>query len=159
MLLKRAAPLAAVLALVAGCQEAPEPGESRGSTTPRYQRPEGDGSPLAEAQRPVRIGEMGPGFAACGTHGTTRNVAAGAALTVRAAPFEAAAQSGSIAQGTRFFICSRSHDQHWFGVVYDEAEGLAERCGVSQPVAARRDYPGPCRSGWVESALVKVVGR
>ena len=142
-----------------GCQEPPQPGESRGSTTPRYQRAEGEGSPLSEAQRPVRIGELGPSFAACGTHGTTRNVAAGEALPVRAAPFDAAGETGRVPSGSSFFVCSRSIDQKWFGVVYDQSGALSDACGVSRPVPARRDYRGPCRSGWVESASVRLVGR
>ena len=153
-----AVPLAASLVLGA-CQQAPEPGESRGSTTPRYERAEGEGSPLSESQRAVRIGESGASFAACGTHGTTRNVPAGDALPVRAAPFEAAGETGRVASGGSFFVCSRSLDQKWFGIVYDEGGALSDGCGVSRPVPSRRDYAGPCRSGWVESASVRLVGR
>ncbi|HEX8450284.1 MAG TPA: hypothetical protein VF652_11900, partial [Allosphingosinicella sp.] len=50
-----------------------------------------------------------------------------------------------------------SLDQKWFGIVFDEGGALAERCGVSEPVTRRRDYDGPCRSGWVQSAFVKVI--
>jgi hypothetical protein len=106
---------------------------------------------------PVRIGELGPSFEACGAAGTTRHVEPGATLAVRAAPFESAAAAGAIAGGGRFFICSRSLDQKWFGIVFDEAGGLPPRCGVSDPVTARRAYDGPCRSGWVASAFVKVI--
>jgi len=109
------------------------------------------------AAAPVRIGELGPSFEACAAAGTTRHVEPGTALPVRAAPFESAAAAGTIPAGGRFFICSRSLDQKWFGIVYDEAGGLAARCGVSDPVTARRAYDGPCRSGWVASAFVKVI--
>jgi hypothetical protein len=106
----------------------------------------------------VRIGELGPSFKACVTDGTTRNVEPGETLPVRAAPFDGAAGTGAIAAGGRFFVCSRSLDQKWFGIVYDDqAAALPARCGVSEPAAARRDYDGPCRSGWVSSALVKLV--
>lgn len=106
----------------------------------------------------VRIGEFGPNFKACAADGTTRNVSAGESLPVRAAPFENSAQAGEVASGARFFICSRSLDQKWFGIVYDDqAAGLAPRCGVSDPVARARAYEGPCRSGWVSSAFVKVI--
>lgn len=107
--------------------------------------------------RPVRIGEYGANFRACGQAGTSRNLKAGEALPVRSAPFDNAAETGSAASGSRFFICSRSHDQKWFGIVFDEDGTLAERCGVSEPVTRRRDYDGPCRSGWVQSAFVKVI--
>ncbi|HEX8449413.1 MAG TPA: hypothetical protein VF652_07470, partial [Allosphingosinicella sp.] len=104
--------------------------------------------------RAVRIGELGANFRACSAAGTTRNLKAGEALPVRSSPFENARESASVASGARFFICARSLDQKWFGIVFDEGGALAERCGVSEPVTRRRDYDGPCRSGWVQSAFV-----
>jgi hypothetical protein len=112
---------------------------------------------VTPGSRPVRIGELGPNFRACSAAGTTRNLKAGEALPVRSAPFDNAAETGSVAGNARFFICTRSHDQKWFGIVFDEGGSLAERCGVSEPVTRRRDYDGPCRSGWVQSAFVKVI--
>ena len=109
------------------------------------------------AARPVRIGELGPNFAACSAAGTTRNLKAGETLPVRWAPFDTARESGTVPARARFFICARSLDQKWFGIVYDEGGSLAERCGVAEPVTRRRDYDGPCRSGWVQSAFVKVI--
>ena len=112
---------------------------------------------VTAAARPVRIGELGANFAACGAAGTTRNLKAGEALPVRWAPFDNARETGSVPAAARFFICTRSHDQKWFGIVSDEGGTLAESCGVSEPVTRRRDYDGPCRSGWVQSAFVKVI--
>lgn len=106
---------------------------------------------------PVRIGELGPNFDACGAVGTTRHVAAGQVLPVLAAPFATAAQTASLASASRFFICSRSLDQKWLGVVFDAGAGTASGCGVDSPVPSRRDYAGACRSGWVSSALVKTI--
>ena len=108
---------------------------------------------------PVRIGELGQNFNACNAAGTSRHLdpAAGERMQVRAAPFETAAEAGSIPAGARFFICTRSHDQRWLGVVYDEAGALSPACGVSRPVASRRGYEGPCRSGWVAAAFVKQI--
>lgn len=114
-------------------------------------------SATAPQSRPVRIGELGANFRACSAAGTTRSLKAGEALPVRSAPFDNAAEAKSVASGARFFICTRSHDQKWFGIVFDEGGALAERCGVSEPVTRRRDYDGPCRSGWVQSAFVKVI--
>ena len=150
---------AALIALAGGCQEAAEPGESRGSTTPRYERAEGDASALEQAMRRVRIGEQGPSFAACNARGTTRSRSAETMPPVRAAPYEAAHVIDSLPAGATFFICSRSLDQKWFGVVYDTGGTLSDGCGVSRPVPSRRDYSGPCQSGWVSSAFVKLVGR
>ena len=147
----------ATLLFAGACQEAAEPGESSGSTTPRYERAEADASPLAEASRPVRIGESGPGFAACTARATTRARSGEEALTVRAAPYAAAQETGRLPAKATFFVCSRSHDQKWFGIVYDGSGAAPERCGVSRPVPSGRDYEGPCGSGWVASASVKLI--
>ena len=117
--------------------------------------PDAAGAP--PESRPVRIGELGANFRACGAAGTTRNLKAGEALPVRSSPFDNAGETGKVASGGRFFICTRSLDQKWFGIVFDEGGGLAERCGVAEPLTRRRDYDGPCRSGWVQSAFVKVI--
>ena len=153
---QRAIALAALL-LLAGCGErTPEQSGAGGSTTPPYVPAEA-GEPMAGERTPVRIGELGPNFAACSAAGTTRNLKAGEALPVRSAPFDNAEEAGSVPALARFFICARSHDQKWFGIVYDEDGSLAERCGVAEPVTRRRDYDGPSRSGWVQSAFVKVI--
>jgi hypothetical protein len=115
-------------------------------------------SPSVVTERqPVRVGELGANFDACNAAGTTRHIAPGQALAVRAAPFDSAAESGGVPAGGRFFVCTRSLDQKWFGIVYDQAGALDEACGVSRPVASRRNYEGPCRSGWVASAFVKLI--
>ena len=118
-------------------------------------------APVAQAPTatavPVRVGELGPNFDACSAVGTTRHLEAGARLAVRAAPFDVSAESDGIPADARFFVCSRSLDQKWLGIVYDPAGGLSERCGVSGPIAARRAYDGPCRSGWVASAFVRLI--
>jgi hypothetical protein len=108
---------------------------------------------------PVRIGELGPNFNACNAAGTSRHLdpAAGERLQVRAAPFDAAEETGAIPAGARFFICTRSLDQRWLGVVYDEAGALSPACGVSRPVTSRRGYDGPCRSGWISAAFVRQI--
>lgn len=113
-----------------------------------------DAPTIAVNEMPVRIGELGPSFAACATAGTTRR---GGSLDVRAAPFDNADQLGEIQAGTRFFVCTRSIDQRWMGVVYADSGLLDEACGVSAPVPSRRAYAGVCRSGWVAAAAVKLV--
>jgi hypothetical protein len=148
-------PLAPLL-LAAGCNDQPMT-EGYGSTTPRFERPTQDNSNLGEAVVPVRIGELGPNFAACNSQGEVRERATDGQMPVRAAPFEQAQQKGRLGAGATFFICSRSLDQRWFGVVY-EAGGKAGRgCGVSTPVSGRRDYAGPCDSGWVASPQVRLI--
>ena len=131
-----------------------EPISTENITGGRTERAEA--SPIAPGAVPVRVGELGPSFAACSAAGTTRNVA-GQGLQLRAAPFDTAAETGTVPADARFFVCSRSHDQRWFGIVWEEGGTLSPACGVSQPVSARRGYDGPCRSGWVSSAFVKVI--
>jgi hypothetical protein len=149
--MKRAS-LPLVLAL-AGCGEAVR--DDHFANDVRAERVEP--APVQPGAVAVRVGELGPSFAACGAAGTTRNLAPDDRLPVRTAPFDTSADSGTIPAGARFFICSRSHDQRWLGVVYEEAGTMSPACGVSRPVASRRGYEGPCRSGWVSSAFVKQI--
>ena len=78
-------------------------------------------------------------------------------VPVRAAPFDQAAEIDRLAPGSEFFICSRSNDQRWFGIVYDEGGQASDRCGVSAPLARRTAYQGPCAAGWVPSASVRLI--
>ena len=151
----RLLPIAPLL-LVAGCYDQPMT-EGYGSTTPRVERPTQDNSSLDEAVVPVRIGELGPNFAACNSQGEVRERATDGQMPVRAAPFEQSRQKGQLTPGSTFFICSRSLDQHWFGVVYDAGGKASPGCGVSAPVSGRRDYAGSCDSGWVASAQVRLI--
>jgi hypothetical protein len=127
-----------------------------GATTPLKERPTEDKSTLGATVTPVRIGELGPNFAACNAQGRVREQA-GEGLAVRAAPFDRAQQKGMLAPGATVFICSRSLDQRWFGVVYEAPGRAARTCGVLNPVGSRRDYEGPCDSGWVGSAQVQLI--
>ena len=142
--------------LLAGCGEAVRDdhfaNDAREIETPRAEPP-----PVVTDAVPVRIGEAGPSFEACNAAGTTRNLGTGEALQVRAAPFETAAETGAVGAGARFFVCTRSHDQRWLGIVYDPGGELSAACGVSAPVTSRRPYGGPCRSGCVASAFVKLI--
>jgi len=144
------------LLLAAGCYDQPMT-NGYGSTTPRVERPAQDNSTLGEQVVPVRIGELGANFAACNTQGDVRERTADGPIPVRAAPFEQARQKGQLPPGSSFFICSRSLDQRWLGVVFDEGGQASRRCGVSAPVSGRRDYQGPCDSGWVPSAQVRLI--
>jgi len=112
---------------------------------------------VAPEPAPVRIGELGASLEACAGAGTPRRLQAGETLPVRSAPFDNAPQTGTVAAGGRFFICSRSLDQKWFGIVYDPSGMLARRCAVSEPVGSKRAYSGPCASGWVSSPFVKMI--
>ena len=143
--------------LLAGCGDPAVVDETaEGSTTPPYVRAESDPSLLANMVQPVRIGELGPSFAACNARGATRDRAGAGSVPVRAAPYEEGDQIAALAPGSQFFICSRTNDQRWFGIVYDEGGQASERCGVSAPVPGGRTYQGPCAAGWVASASVRL---
>ena len=139
--------------LLASCGE-------RVSEQPSANRTESS-APAAQATTapamPVRIGELGPGFEACAATGTTRQLRSGERLPVRAGPFQDAAETGGVPAGASFFICSRSLDQKWLGIVFQANGSLDESCGVSEPVPARRAYDGPCGFGWVASASVRTT--
>jgi hypothetical protein len=141
------------LSALAGCGEAVRDDHFANKVDAAASEP----APVASSAVPVRVGELGPSFAACGAVGTTRNLAEGKGLEVRAAPSDTAARAGEVAAASRFFVCSRSHDQRWLGIVYEPAGQLAPACGVTTPLPSRRNYEGPCRSGWVASAFVKLV--
>jgi hypothetical protein len=152
-----ALPLLALLA--AGCGDrVPRNQASGGSTTPPYVRDQDDPSLLGNAQVAVRVGELGQGFAACAARGATRDRPGEAAtVPVRAAPYDANREVDRLPAGAEFFICSRTHDQRWFGIVYPRGPQTLAACGVAAPVARRSDYEGPCASGWVSSAQVRLV--
>lgn len=99
----------------------------------------------------------------------------GGELPVRDAPFDGAKQVGALTDDTEVFVCTRSLDQQWLGVVVgpstsasggaaqpgDTDAAAAEApeidCGVTRPVRSKRPYTGPCLSGWVENTFVASV--
>lgn len=153
--MSRALPVLTALFVLSGCGE----GVKDDHFAKQLKTPQADPAPVDPGVVPVRIGELGPNFNACNSAGTSRNLdaAAGDRLPVHAAPYDVARQTGAIPAGARFFICTRSHDQRWSGIVYEESGTLAPACGVSRPVTSRASYGGPCRSGWVSSAFVKQI--
>lgn len=155
--MKASAIVITLLALTACGQSVPAGNVSGGSTTPHYEREQSEPSRLGVAVVPVPVGELGPRFAACGGRGASRDPAGAEPAPVRAAPFEEAEVIDRLPAGASFFICARSHDQRWSGIVYDEDGAASERCGVSAPATRRGHYSGPCAAGWVASARVRLV--
>ena len=111
--------------------------------------------------RPVTIGEDGPRLDACGVMGQVTR-AGGNGLALRAAPFAEAKSVATLAEGARLHVCTRSIDQKWLGVVVRPAPADGDGtppldCGVSSPVDRKQAYEGPCASGWVASAYVRLI--
>lgn len=154
MKLNRAYPL---LLILSACQQGTDVADAIGNSGQA-----GDARPMSPPQTepldpgamPVRIGEGGPGFNACLGTGRVVNTAS---LDVRRAPFAEATRIDGIAPDTRITICTRSLDQRWLGVVYRPADRPEMNCGVAGPIERRRGYDGPCSSGWVSSAFVRLV--
>ncbi len=143
-------------------EDLPESSAYLENPTGRTERVEADPS-----AKPVRIGEGGPRFDACQSVGQIGRHVTGS-LPVLSAPFDAGAKKDSLTAGQMVYICTRSIDQQWFGIVYEKASDPATPdgttptrspgdCGVSSPVRAKRNYDGPCASGWVESIYVVLV--
>ena len=111
--------------------------------------------------RPVMIGEDGQRLDACGAMGQVVRVGA-KGLAVRAAPFAEAKEIARIVEGSRAWVCTRSIDQKWLGVVLApeppaDNETAPADCGVSDPVDRKQPYDGPCLSGWVSSAAIRLI--
>lgn len=120
--------------------------------------PMNDTAPLSPGVRPVTIGESGSNFAACATRGTVVDLGSDT-QPLRRAPFADAETAGTVVAGQRLFVCTRSIDQRWLGVVVVPIDAPNNGCGVSVPVESKRDYNGSCGVGWLRSAHVRLVGR
>lgn len=115
----------------------------------------------ATLARAVTIGEDGARLDACGTMGQVTR-AGSSGLSLRAAPFAEAREIATLAEGARAYVCTRSIDQKWLGVVVLPAPATgnateAADCGVASPVDRKQAYAGPCVSGWVASAYIRLI--
>ena len=112
---------------------------------------------LTPGVQAVRVGEGGAAYPACTSTGVVVNVSPSGEsyLPLRAAPFAEADEVARLSQGAPIFLCTRSLDQRWQGVVVPPDAAPGSDCGVTGPRAVAQAYAGPCRSGWVLSAFVK----
>lgn len=114
-----------------------------------------DSATLSPGIEPVRIGESGSSFPACNGRGQVRNLSSSMpSLPLRTSPFDEAGAVAQLPQDAPVFLCTRSLDQSWQGVVVPPAGNPAADCGVTGRIDTPRDYAGPCRSGWVLGAYV-----
>ncbi len=112
---------------------------------------------LTPGVQPVRVGEGGPAFRACASIGQVVNLSPAGEryLAVRTAPFAEADEVVRLGDGAKMYLCSRSLDQRWQGVVVPPADAPTSDCGVTASLAGPRAYAGPCKSGWVLSGFVQ----
>lgn len=153
-------PLILTLALLAGCNRIMPIGADNGDAGA------GDNATaLDPGTRAVTIGEGGPGSDACFARGTVVRLAPGDRVPLRVAPFDNAAEAGAVQPGARLYVCTRTIDQRWLGVVaipapVDAPPGNdtapADHCGLDRAVEGARDYAGPCMSGWISASLVRM---
>lgn len=115
---------------------------------------------LSPGGRLVRIGESGSAAPACPVRGevASLNSSGMAALPLRIAPFDEGTKIADLAVGRRLFLCARSLDQRWQGVVVPPEDDSSADCGVTAQIATPRDYDGPCLAGWVPGAYVRPIG-
>ena len=102
----------------------------------------------AGAPRPLGVtvggdGEACPAQAAVAVRG-------GAMLSVRSGPGTVFQRLDRLANGTRVFVCDRSGERGWVGIVYGPGD-----CGLSAPISPPRAYSGACHSGWVRSDFLR----
>jgi hypothetical protein len=95
-----------------------------------------------------RVG--GSDGAACPLQGTVAGLRGGSTLAVRAGPGTGFARVDRLANGSRVYLCDRSGDAGWVGIVYGAAD-----CGLAAPITPPRAYAGTCQSGWVRSNYLR----
>lgn len=105
-----------------------------------------DGELRAVAARPVMIGEGGPRAQACARSVTLPDDAAVTVHWSNAVGPAKATVSGEI------WACEV--DGAWTGVIFPAFGQGADNCRAAERLASPREYQGPCRWGWVETAVI-----
>lgn len=103
----------------------------------------------------IQYGSEDGEFDACPTLGHVEGLSQGpdGFLAVKEAPDLKAIRTDKLVNKRKLWICETSKDGNWFGIVYPEKE---EDCGVTKGISPRKDYQGPCKSGWVSKKYVVI---
>lgn len=92
---------------------------------------------------------------ACGSLGAVRGLKADGDgfLAVRSGPGAGYAMTDKLGEGREVMMCDQRGE--WIAVVYGDSR--PGRCAVGSPIAERRPYRGPCRSGWVHGRWIELM--
>lgn len=113
---------------------------------------------LASLLQPVMVGLNGSNLDACGSNARVVGLSAEGDnfLAVKSAPRLDARRIDKLGPAFELYVCERSKDGKWLGVVYEPDGETSANCGVTSPVSTPRPYSGRCQSGWVYSKYVEI---
>jgi hypothetical protein len=77
-------------------------------------------------------------------------------LSVRAAPSPLGRELDRLRMGAMVWSCDSTEEGEWIGVVYKRRPNDPD-CNVGTPIIRRRNYVGPCASGWVAGRFLELV--
>jgi hypothetical protein len=112
----------------------------------------------AQRDVPVIVGEQ-EDLDACGSWAEVSglNPKGDGFLAVRGGPGTDHALRDRLREGDGFFVCGMSSNGKWLAIVYPRAGQTADACEVSGAVPKAHAYRGPCASGWVNAAWVRIL--
>lgn len=115
------------------------------------------GAAQPELDQPVMVGGTDD-LDACPSNARVRplNPRGDNFLAVRSRPSTAGRELARLKSGHDVWACDETADGEWTGIVYAPA-GQDIDCGVGTPLAERRAYDGPCKTGWVASRFIVIV--
>ena len=157
--------LCACALTLAGCGERAEPrapdtpAASARATSAPASAPASATVPVV-APVAVQVGSPDEEIDACSVGAIRAGRADGARrVAVRSGPGARYPAVDSLPSGTAFHSCDAA--EGWVGIVYrretDPPDSTGSCGGLSSPIAVRRAYDGPCRSGWIASDAQEIT--
>jgi hypothetical protein len=113
---------------------------------------------LSHPSQPVIIGLGGPNLDACGSNARVvgLNPHGDNFLAVKSAPRMDAPRIDKLGPDFEVYVCQKSKDGKWAGVVYEPDGQPSANCRVTGPADRPQPYSGRCQSGWVYSKYIDV---
>ena len=125
-----------LIVLLAALAAVPVSGAPHAGIVPVPVGGERDGDACGSLARPIGLKAHGDGF-----------------LSLRAGPATSYRELLRLTVRDELFLCTSQGE--WAGVVMRDRGG--KDCGTGSPAPIRRNYHGPCRSGWVALRYLHVV--